>query len=238
MTFSIAARCRRTGMVGVAVCTAMPGVGATCTFAAPLTGAVATQARTNPYLGIDGLGRLRQGLPPSEVVRELLSQDPERQERQLGVVDAHGESAAFTGADCVPWCGHLTGPGYSIQGNMLVGGDTLSAMRTSFLDHGHDDLAGRLLAALEAGRAAGGDKRGHRSAAVKVYAAEEYPYLDVRVDDHAEPVVELRRVLEVVQRDLLPFVRSMPRRAGGERDRGGGGATMTPAGNGPSVTRR
>jgi uncharacterized Ntn-hydrolase superfamily protein len=199
-------------MTGVAVSTAVPAVGAICCFGAPAAGAVATQSWANPYLGIDGVDLLRQGLSAAEVVDRLVAADPGRDMRQLGVVDARGGSAAHSGAACTGWFGHLTGDGYSVQGNMLTGGDTVEAMRDSFESTSSSDLPERLVRALEAGQAVGGDKRGRQSAAVKVHWREEYAYLDLRVDEHPEPVAELRRVLEVARRQLLPFIEMMPTR--------------------------
>jgi uncharacterized Ntn-hydrolase superfamily protein len=212
VTFSIAARCPRTGMTGVAVSTAVPAVGAICCFGAPAVGAVATQSWANPYLGIDGVELLRQGLSAAEVVDRLVTGDPGRDMRQLGVVDARGNAAAHSGSKCTGWFGHLTGNGYSVQGNMLTGGDTIEAMRDSFEATPTLDLPERLVRALEAGQSVGGDKRGRQSAAVKVHWREEYPYLDLRVDEHPEPVAELRRILEVARRQLLPFIEMMPTR--------------------------
>jgi uncharacterized Ntn-hydrolase superfamily protein len=150
----------------------------------------------------------------------VVGKDAGRDLRQLGVVDRRGGSAAYSGSACTPWFGHVTGPGYSIQGNMLTGGETLQAMRDSFAGTEQDALPDRLVAALEAGQAAGGDKRGRQSAAVKIYATEEYPYLDLRVDEHHDPVAELRRVFEIAKEQLLPFVRLMPTRENvlGDRD--------------------
>jgi uncharacterized Ntn-hydrolase superfamily protein len=199
-------------MTGVAVSTAVPAVGAICSFGGPGIGSIATQSWVNPYLGIDGMGLLRRGLKAAEVLEELITQDPGRDMRQLGIVDGYGGSAAYTGSDCTDWSGHVIGQGYSIQGNMLTGGEPLEAMRESFDSSDEKDLPERLVSALEAGQSVGGDKRGRQSAAVKVYAAEEYPYLDLRVDEHPDPVTELRRVYEVARQQLLPFIRIMPSR--------------------------
>jgi uncharacterized Ntn-hydrolase superfamily protein len=212
MTFSIVARCPRSGMTGVAVSTAVPAVGAICAFGAPGVGSIATQSWANPYLGIDGVELLRQGLSAPEVLEKLISEDPGRDMRQLGIVDGHGHVAVYSGAKCTSWFGDITGPGYSIQGNMLTGGETLDAMRDSFDSTVALSLPERLVSALEAGQSVGGDKRGRQSAALKVYAAEEYPYLDLRVDEHPEPVTELRRIYEVAQRQLVPFIAMMPTR--------------------------
>ena len=212
MTFSIAARCPETGMLGVAVSTAVPAVGSVCPFVARGVGAVATQAWVNPYLGIDSLGLLAADVAPEEVIERLMESDPGSAMRQLGVVNARGESAAYSGSDCVDYFGHFNGPNYSIQGNMLTGEETLTAMVDDFAATSADALPERLISALEAGQAVGGDKRGRQSAAMAVYHLEEYPYLDLRVDEHVEPVAELRRVFEVWQRQMKPFVAMMPSR--------------------------
>lgn len=211
-TFSIAARCPRTGMLGVAVSTAVPGVGALCPFARANVGAIATQSFVNPYLGIDGLKLLAGGPPAREALDRLIADDPGRSVRQVGVVDASGRAAAYSGAECVPWFGHLVGDGYAVQGNMLVGEETLRALAASFASSAHEDLPERLVRALEAGQAAGGDKRGRQSAALLVVHEEEYPYIELRVDEHPDPVFELRRVFEVAKRQLLPFVTGLPTR--------------------------
>jgi uncharacterized Ntn-hydrolase superfamily protein len=213
MTFSIAARCPRTGMFGVAVSTAVPAAGPLVPFIAAHTGAVATQAWVNIYLGIDGLAALKNGLDADAALQSVIKTDPGREHRQLGVVDAEGRSAAFTGQDCVPWAGHLTGTDYSVQGNMLCGPETIEAMEAAFLAGAEEELPERLLRALEGGQEAGGDKRGRQSAALLVYSEEEYAYLDLRVDEHTEPVAELRRVFGVAQHQLLPFMANLPTRS-------------------------
>lgn len=212
MTFSIAARCPRTGMVGVAVATAVPGVGGICPFVREGVGAIASQARVNPYLGIDGLGLLAEGLPAGNVVRRLTEGDPGRDLRQLGVVDREGRSASWTGKDCTPWCGHVTGDGFAAQGNLLSGEPVVAAMADAFTRTEGLDLPERLLVCLEAGQAQGGDKRGRQSASLKVLWQEPYPWVDLRVDEHRHPVAELRRVFEVARHQLFPFTAAMPRR--------------------------
>lgn len=211
-TFSIAARCARTGMLGVAVSTAVPGVGGLCPFVKPGVGAVATQSWVNPYLGIDALGLLAEGLGAQATLDKLIGADPGRDVRQLGIVDAQGASAAWSGPQCTPWFGHVTGPDFSAQGNMLVGERAISAMAEAFGRTAALDLPERLIVALEAGQAAGGDKRGRQSAALLVHHTEEYPYCSLRVDEHAHPVAELRRVFEVARHQLLPFIGGMPSR--------------------------
>ena len=212
-TFSIAARCARTGMFGVAVSTAVPGVGGICPFLRAGTGAVSTQSWVNPYLGIDGIMLLAEGLSAEAALDKLIANDPGRDVRQVGLVDRNGQSAAWSGKDCTAWFGHITGTDYAVQGNMLVGEPTIRAMAEAFEGAAALELPERLLTVLEAGQAAGGDKRGRQSAALKVVHQEEYPYLDLRVDEHRHPVAELRRVFEVARHQYLPFVVGMPTRA-------------------------
>lgn len=211
-TFSISARCARTGMLGVAVSTAVPGVGSICPFVEPGVGAISTQSWVNPYLGIDGLNLLKGGKTAQQALDILMKEDPGRDVRQIGIVDAAGRSAAWSGQSCTAWFGHVTGPDFSVQGNMLVGEATISAMASAFEASAPLGLPERLVLVLEAGQKAGGDKRGRQSAALLVYKTEAYPYLSLRVDEHAYPVAELRRVFEVARQQLLPFVDGMPSR--------------------------
>jgi uncharacterized Ntn-hydrolase superfamily protein len=216
-TFSIVARCERTGEFGVAVATAVPAVGSMCPYVVAGVGAVSTQSWVNPYLAIDALAAMQGGASAQQALADVLANDPEADLRQIGVIGAQGDGIAWTGAGCTPWQGHLVGPDFAIQGNMLTGEATLTAMRQAFLADPKAELAERLMGALEAGDAAGGDKRGKQSAALRVSADEAYASVDLRVDEHASPVAELRRVLEVARRQLLPFVRGMPRRHGTPR---------------------
>lgn len=213
-TFSIVARCARTGRLGGAVSTAVPAVGAICLFVQARLGAVATQSWVNPYLAIDALELLAGGTAVQDALDRVLAGDDGRSLRQIGAVDAAGHAAAWTGQDCTPWCGHRIGPGYAVQGNMLAGEAVVGAMEAAFLDAADADLAERLMRALEAGQAAGGDKRGKQSAALKICDHEAYPWLDLRVDEHAAPVAELRRVLGVATLQLRPFIDAMPTRSG------------------------
>lgn len=212
-TFSIAARCPRTGMLGVAVSTAVPAVGGICSYIKEGVGAIATQSWVNPYLGIDGLKLLEQGLSAEETLAKLLADDAGRDDRQIGIVDAQGRAAAHTGATCVDWAGHIIGDGFSVQGNMLVGAETINAMAKAAVASEAFDLTERLMLVLEAGQAAGGDKRGKQSAALKVFNKEAYPWLDIRVDEHRNPVPELRRIFEIAKHQLLTFTKGMPTRA-------------------------
>ncbi|MFZ2226878.1 MAG: DUF1028 domain-containing protein [Candidatus Nanopelagicaceae bacterium] len=209
-TFSITARCSRTGELGIAVSTKFVAVGMLCAFVKSNAGAIASQAYVNPYLGIWGIEYLAKGHSAVETLEYLKSRDEGFDFRQLGIVDNNGGSAAFTGKNCDSWRGDLTGPNYAIAGNMLVGVETLEAMKESFESDETQPLAKRLLVALQAGQSAGGDKRGHQSAAVKVYGFEEYPIVDLRVDEHVDPISELIRVYGVAETILLPFIDSLP----------------------------
>jgi uncharacterized Ntn-hydrolase superfamily protein len=211
-TFSIVAHDATSGMLGVAVSTRVPAVGATCPFARAGVGAISTQAWTNPLLGVDGLDLLEQGYSAEEGLQKLLDADPDPEMRQIIAVDREGRSAAHTGSETDPWKGHRTGDGYAVAGNMLVGEETIAAMVEAFEASAEEPLSERLLRALEAGQAAGGDKRGRQSAALYVVRTEPYPYLDLRVDEHTDPVAELRRVYDVAKSGLLPFVEAMPTR--------------------------
>ena len=146
------------------------------------------------------------------VCDKLLAEDPDRERRQIGYVDAAGGSAAFTGDECPPWCGHLTGPDFAAQGNLLMGAGCVAAMSASFQRTGALDLAERLIAALEAGQAAGGDARGKQSASVLVVHTELYPLVDLRADEHRNPIGELRRIHAVAKEVSLPFMAQMPTR--------------------------
>ena len=211
-TFSIAARCPRTGMLGVAVSTAVPAVGGICSYIKEGVGTIATQSWVNPYLGIDGLKLLEQGISAEETLTKLLADDPGRDDRQVGIVDAWGGVAAHTGTSCVTHAGHILGNGFTVQGNMLVGAETINAMADAAKASEASDLTERLMLVLEAGQAAGGDKRGKQSAALKVFNREAYPWLDIRVDEHRNPVSELRRIFEIAKHQLLTFTKGMPTR--------------------------
>lgn len=209
-TFSITARCEKTGQLGIAVSTKLPAVGFLCPYIEPGVGAVATQSFVNPYIAINGLKYLKSGLPLKEVYERLIDEDPQISLRQFSIVNHKGESICFTGENCDTWNGDKSGYNYAIAGNMLVGENTLSEMEKIFLDTEGEDLSDRLMKALEAGQAAGGDKRGKQSAALKVYGDESYPLLDLRVDEHTHPVNELRRVFEVANKELVPLLSSLP----------------------------
>jgi uncharacterized Ntn-hydrolase superfamily protein len=213
MTFSLVARCPRTGQFGIGAATAVPAVGKLLTHAMAGVGAVATQAKLNPYLGIDGLRHLAEGAPAPAVRDRILGADPGRESRQVAVIDRTGTTAVFTGADCIPWAGALEGEGFSVQGNRIAGPDVLAAAAEAFERHRGHDLADRLMEALAAGDARGGDVKGEVSATIYIMDREEYPLWDIRVDEHADPIGELRRLHAIFRDQLLPEIRAMPTRA-------------------------
>ena len=198
-TYSIVACDLDRGEWGVAVQSKFLAVGSVVPWAEPEVGAVATQAYANPRYGPDGLALLRQGLSAEDVVKRLTEADDGRDQRQLGVVDAAGRGATFTGSECNEWAGGRTGAGYAAQGNILVSGDTVDALAETF-EATEGLLAERLLASLTAAQAAGGDSRGQQSASLLVvrrdggYAGLSDVVLDLRVDDHETPIEELRRL--------------------------------------------
>ncbi|MEX1255319.1 MAG: DUF1028 domain-containing protein [Dehalococcoidia bacterium] len=208
MTFSIIARDPERGLFGVAVSTAIPSVGAVVPHVKQGVGAIATQSHTSIRLGSDGLRLLELGLSPEAALTALLGEDAQADVRQAAGIDAQGRVFAYSGASCVDWYGHRTGENYSVQGNMLVGKETVDAMAEAFEGStGH--LALRLLEALEAGQAAGGDKRGRESAALLVPAppgAERWEGVDLRVDQHDDPVAELRRIFDLLRERRRQFI--------------------------------
>lgn len=207
MTWSILARDAGTGEVGAAVATRFFAVGALCLRAEGRVGAVATQALVNPMLAPAALDLLRAGVAPEAAVRAVVEADPGRRARQLHALRADGVSFRHTGEDCVGWAGHVEGPDVSVAGNMLAGADVVEATRDAFLASAGMPLAERLIVALEAGEAMGGDKRGKQSAALVVVGEDPYPDLDLRVDDHPDPLAELRRLHGVARTHFVHFRR-------------------------------
>jgi len=212
MTFSIVARCPRTGQVGVAAATAVQAVGKLACHAIAGVGAIASQALTNPYLAYDGLRLLQRGVPAEEALRRVLVCDREARRRQVGVVDSDGRTAAWTGDAAIPWAGHLAGPGCSVQGNRLPGPQVLERALAAMQAHARLDLAERLTLSLLAGDEAGGDLQGERSVNVLVFSTEEYALCDIRIDDHPAPMAELRRLFGVYRDKILPIVLDLPKR--------------------------
>lgn len=212
MTLSIVGRCARTGQLGIAATTAVPAVGKLLAHAAARVGAVATQARVNPYLGIDGLKLLRQRLCAADVLAALCRADPNIESRQLGIIDGAGRACAFTGKQCLPWAGSRTGDGYTVQGNRLAGAHVIDVGAEFFERHSQLTLAERLLRALGAAEDAGGDRQGEESAALYVVDEEEYPLWDIRVDQHRDPLTELERLYPIFLERMLPEIERMPTR--------------------------
>jgi uncharacterized Ntn-hydrolase superfamily protein len=212
MTWSIIARDPASGAFGVAIATRFFAVGALCPHAESGVGALSTQALVNPHYGAQGLKLLREGLPAEAVVRRLVAPDEGREQRQLHVIDAAGRVGQHTGKSCIDWCGALAGEGFSVAGNMLAGLRVIQETARAY-ERQTGTLAERLLAALEAGEAAGGDKRGKQSAALLIHSTEAYPQLSLRVDDHAEPLAELRRLYEKAHERFIPFMACGPSKA-------------------------
>ncbi len=213
-TFSLVAADLDASSWGVAVSTKPMSVGAVVPWGAWKVGAIATQAQTNFHYGPDGLALLRRGLSAEEVVKKLTRADPKREHRQLGVVDARGRAAAWTGAKCMDDARHLVGDGFSCQGNLLAGPEVVPAMAKAF-ERSRGSLGLRLLTALEAGRRAGGDRRGMESAALLVVHREPWfgrdwsdRWIDLRVDQHARPVAELARIFAVDRAQTQAFLRA------------------------------
>ncbi|MEO5844975.1 MAG: DUF1028 domain-containing protein, partial [Caldimonas sp.] len=211
MTWSIVAR-DADGSFGVAIASRFFAVGALCVHTRRAVGALATQALMNPLYGPAGLELLGTGVAPGKVVARLTGADEGRAQRQLHLIGARGRGAAHTGAQCVEGCGHRVHDDFSIAGNMLVGAAVLDATAAAYAAGARLPLAERLIAALEAGERAGGDQRGKQAAALRIHGDEDYPRLDLRVDDHEAPLVELRRLHEKSLERFQPFVACLPGR--------------------------
>ncbi len=209
-TFSVIARDPSKNIFGIAVSTKVPAVGSLCPFIRHGVGAVCTQAWVNPELGPLILDRLSKGEPAKDALSNVMNNEVDAELRQVGVVDSLGGSAAFTGSSTDQWTGHKSGENYSIQGNMLVDENTLVAMQKIITSNRTLDLSERLLRSLEAGQNAGGDKRGRQSAALLVHNQQTVPLVDLRVDENADPVKELRRIYEIAKTELFPFIEALP----------------------------
>jgi uncharacterized Ntn-hydrolase superfamily protein len=212
MTWSIIARDHSTGQFGIAVATRFFAVGARVPHIAAGVGAIATQALVNPYYGIDGLTLLREGRTPRDIVDTLIAADSGHPSRQLHIMDASGRIASHTGSECVEWCGHLEGNGFSIAGNMLAGAKVLDDTAKAYTANEALPFARRLIAAMRSGEAAGGDKRGKQSAALLIYGEEEWSDLDLRVDDHTDPLTELERLEAISRERWVHFRKFLPSR--------------------------
>ena len=220
MTWSIIAR-DGDGRFGVAIASRFFAVGVLCVHTQRGVGALSTQALMNPRYGPAGRALLDAGHSAAELVARLTGADAGQAQRQLHVLPARGPAAAHTGAACVDWCGHAVHADFSVAGNMLAGPQVLAATAQAFVASAGQPLAERLLAAMVAGEAAGGDKRGKQAAALRIHGDEDYAELDLRVDDHAEPITELQRLYDVSLQRFQPFVACLAGRhsATGELDR-------------------
>ena len=210
MTWSIVARDKATGSFGIAVATRFFAVGARVPFIAANISTVATQAQNNPFYGADGLALLRAGNSAPQVVTALVAADGGHEYRQVHVMDAARRVAAHTGSACIDWCGHLAGDGFSVAGNMLAGAAVIADTAAAYLANLAAPFPQRLIAAMQAGEAAGGDKRGKQSAALLVYGEEAWSDLDLRVDDHSEPLAELGRLEQMSRTHWMVFRRFLP----------------------------
>lgn len=212
MTWSIIARDAATGAFGVAIATRFFAVGALCPHAQSGVGALSTQALVNPHYGRQGLELLRGGVAAAEVVKRLVTPDEGREHRQLHVIDAAGRIAQHTGAQCVGWAGAVAGEGFSVAGNMLANEQVIQQTARAFHES-KKPFAERLISALQAGEAAGGDKRGKQSAALLICSTEEYAELNLRVDDHADPLAELNRLYHKAHERFVPYLKCSPSKA-------------------------
>lgn len=196
-TFTILGRCPATGALGIGIATYSMAVGSYCPSIEPGVGTMSSQAFADPRLRPLCMNLLRMGFPANKVLKELTESDPYIDFRQIGIVDSNGQAAVHTGPKTRPWSGHIIGEGYITMGNVLTGEQVVKSMASSFESSASDDLEERLMAAVESGRDSGGQPEGQRSAALIVYREESYPWIDLRVDVHDEPVGELRRAYEL-----------------------------------------
>jgi uncharacterized Ntn-hydrolase superfamily protein len=213
MTWSLIARDMATGRIGIIVATRFFAVGAVVPNIRTGVGAVASQAFVNPHYGPRGLEMLAAGQSATDTVAALVAADNGRASRQLHIMDTAGRFAAYTGQDCVDWCGSLQRDTFSVAGNMLAGEAVIIETARAYEAHMALPFARRLIAAMKAGEAAGGDKRGKQSAALLIHDGEDYPLYDLRVDDHPDPLAELARLQAVARERYLHFRRRMPSKA-------------------------
>ena len=213
MTWSLLAHEPETGSFAVAITTCALAVGASCPFVRAGVGAVSTQSFTNRYLGPAVLDAMARGLSPSAAIEGALAGDEGRHLRQVHAIDRHGRAAAWTGDNCVDWCGSRSGHGWSVAGNMLAGETVIADTVASFIARQDLLLPERMLGALQAGEGAGGDRRGRQSAGLKLITTEDFPDIDLRVDDHPSPLDEMERLLRSWRVQRAPGLRTAPSRA-------------------------
>jgi uncharacterized Ntn-hydrolase superfamily protein len=212
VTWSIVARDPATGHLGVAVASRFFAVGGIVPHIRGGVGAVATQAFVNPLYGVDGLAALAAGKAPEKIVVDLTARDEGRDQRQMHLIDAKGRNAVYTGAKCIDWAGHLVEDDVSVAGNMLAGPQVVAETLATYRKAGSKPFTERLLEAMQAGEDAGGDKRGKQSAALVVYRDQDYAWLRLNADDHADPLAELRRLYAVAQERYLHVAETMATR--------------------------
>jgi uncharacterized Ntn-hydrolase superfamily protein len=212
MTYSIIARDRISGDMGIAVASRFFAVGGIVPRGLGTVGVIASQAFPNPTYGTDGLRLLAAGASPKAVISILTERDHGHPNRQLHMIDAQGRSAAFTGLDCIDYAGHQQAKDVSVAGNMLSGPHVLGATLQAYQDAVDLPMVERLLLAMQAGEDAGGDKRGRQSASLTVYRGQDHPWLDIRADDHGAPLAELRRLYAVAKERFLIMAEAMPTR--------------------------
>ncbi len=213
MTWSIVAHDPKTGAFAVAVATKAFAVGASCPFVRAGVGAVSTQSMTNRYLGPAVLDGLARGLAPAAAIEGALAGDEGSGIRQVHAVDRFGRTAAWTGRNCVEWCGSVAAEGISVAGNMLAGEPTIQQTLRTWNTGDDLSMPQRLMAAMQAGEAAGGDRRGKQSAAMVMVTTEDFPDLNLRVDDHTEPLRELRRLVDIWEVEGIARLGSAPSKA-------------------------
>lgn len=208
MTYSIIAVCPETGHRGIAVASRFFGVGALVPHIRGRRAAVATQGFINPLWGIEGAERLAAGETAEQVMADLIARDAGHPHRQAHMIDSEGAIAAHTGAACIGWAGHVSSDGVSVAGNILAGPQVITMTLEAFTQ-ARGPLTERLMTAMEAGAAAGGDKRGTQSASLRIHRGEDYPWLDLRADDHPDPLAELRRLYDVAHERFLHMAEAM-----------------------------
>jgi uncharacterized Ntn-hydrolase superfamily protein len=209
MTYSIVARDHQTGAVGVIVASRFFAAGAMVPYMGP-DFAIASQAFVNPIWGTDGREMLARGQDAQAVLDHMIEKDKGQAVRQAHMIDRAGKSAAFTGDECSDWAGHFVGDGFSVAGNILAGPEVVKACADAYTAHLDAPFAERLLLAMEAGEKAGGDKRGKQSAGMVIHRGEAYPWLDIRADDHRDPLAELRRLYDVAGEVYLHVADCLP----------------------------
>ncbi len=209
MTYSIVARDPVSGDLGVVVASRFFAVGSLVPHIQH-NAAMATQAFVNPMWGVEGIRRLSAGESADSVMKDFVARDAGQAIRQAHMMDATGHSVAHTGAGCIDWAGHSIADGISIAGNMLAGPDVVAHTLSCYLDNAQLPFAERLLTAMQAGESAGGDKRGRQAAGLRIHRGQDYPILDIRADDHADPLAELRRLHSVAQERAVHFATTFP----------------------------